>query len=157
MILRCKHCLDLLVSLLSLVLPNARSPLRTNFSFVFRQEMKLPNVFCYLASQSQDNNNNKKNGCPHMHGFSFEQVGHQNTRLTQWVHYSVLPKIPQKSFVWEKKNPFIWKQKAPQHSTITVGTQAERRATLWILLDYVRKGLAGGNLLVINDGPENGI
>lgn len=62
-----------------------------------------------------------------------------------------------KVFCLREKNPFIWKQKAPQHSTITVGTQAERRATLWILLDYVRKGLAGGNLLVINDGPENGI
>lgn len=64
MILHCKHCLDLLVSLLSLVLPNARSPLRTNFSFVFRQEMKLPNVFCYLASQSQDNKKKKKMAVP---------------------------------------------------------------------------------------------
>lgn len=101
MILRCKHCLDLLVSLLSLVLPNAHSPLRTNFSFVFRQEMKLPNVFAIWLARAKITK--KKNGCPHKHGFSFEQVGHQNTRLTQWVHYSVLPKIPQKSLSERKK------------------------------------------------------
>lgn len=51
--LRCKHCLSLLVSLFFLVLPNACSPLRTNFSFVFRQETKWPNVFAIRLARAK--------------------------------------------------------------------------------------------------------
>lgn len=154
MILRCKHCLDLLVSLLSLVLPNAHSPLRTNFSFVFRQETKLPNVFAIWLARAKITK--KKWLSPQAWFLIWTGWAPKYQAYSVSTLFSAAKNTP-KVFVWEKKNPFIWKQKAPQHSTITVGTQAERRATLWILLDYVRKGWAGGNLLVINDGPENGI
>lgn len=91
-----------------------------------------------------------------MNGFSFDRLGTKIPGLLSEYTIQCWQKIPPKVFE-SKKNPFPWNQKAPQQSTITVGTQAERRATLWILLDYVRKGWAGGNSLGINDGPENGI
>lgn len=152
--LRCKHCLSLLVSLFSFVLPNACSPLRTNFSFVFRQETKWPNVFAIRLARAKIT---KKMAVPTCMVSHLNRLGTKIPGLLSEYTIQCWQKYPKSLCLRAKKKSFPWKQKAPQHSTITVRTQAERRATLWLLLDYVKKGWAGGNLLVINDGPENGI
>lgn len=106
MILRCKHCLDLLVSLLSLVLPNARSPLRTNFSFVFRQEMKLPNVFAIWLARAKITKK-KKMAVPTRMVSHLNRLGTKIPGLLSEYTIQCCQKYPKSLCLREKKSIYL--------------------------------------------------
>lgn len=130
--------LGLNVSMFSFVLLNACSPYITNVSFVFRQEKKSPNVLAIVPTCLVS----------YLNRLGTKTSGLLSVNTTQ--DESVVPtKRPQQSLSESDQAHFLG-SRGLSTTLPSLSEPRDRRATIWMLLEYVREGCAAGDSWVIN-------